>query len=147
MTDNKKKSTGFSEDERAAMKARQKELRDEVRINKNRAEGERVLLEAINALSGDEHKIATKINEIVMKSAPELMPKTWYGMPAYANKDGKIICFYQSSQKFGSRYGSFGFNDAANIDDGNMWPTTFAIIKLTPKEESIIGDLVKKAVS
>lgn len=147
MTDTKKKSTGFSDAERDAMKARQKELRAEARMNKNREEGEKVLLEAISALTGSENDIATRIHKLVTKTAPELMPKTWYGMPAYANKDGKIVCFYQSSQKFGSRYGSFGFNDEARIDDGNMWATTFAIIKLSEKEEAKIVELVKKAVS
>ena len=137
-----KASTGFSAEERAAMRARAKELKAEA----NKADLEKAALEAIAAMPGQDRAMAKRIHEIVKASAPALSAKTWYGMPAYANEDGKIVCFFQSAHKFDSRYSSFGFNDTANLDEGNMWPIYFAIKKLTPAEEKKIAALVKKAV-
>lgn len=142
-----KKFTGFSDDERAAMRERAMELKAEARMNKNRAEGEKILLAAINKMPAADKTIAQKIHAIVTKNAPMLLPKTWYGMPAWANKDGKVVCFFQSAAKFEARYASFGFNDVAILDEGNMWPTYFGLKKLTPAEENKIAQLVKKAVS
>lgn len=142
-----KKSDGFTDDERAAMKERAKELKAEARTNKNRAEGESDLLAKIAEMPEPDRAMAARLHEIVTESAPTLMPKTWYGMPAYANNDGKIVCFFQSAQKFGARYATLGFNDAANLDDGAMWPTSFALKGLTAEVEAKIGTLVKQAVS
>lgn len=142
-----KKSDGFTDDERAAMKERAKELKAEARTNKNRAEGESDLLAKIAEMPEPDRAMAARLHEIVTESAPTLMPKTWYGMPAYANNDGKIVCFFQSAQKFGARYATLGFNDAANLDDGAMWPTSFALKGLTADVEAKIGTLVKQAVS
>ena len=142
-----KKSDGFSAEEKAAMKERAKELKAETRANKKKAEGEKDLLEKIAEMPEPDQSLASRIHEIVTESAPDLWPKTWYGMPAYANKDGKIICFFQAAKKFNSRYATFGFQQDANLDDGNMWPTSFALIKLTNAEEAKIKALVKKAVS
>ena len=139
-------SKGFTADERAAMKARAQELKAEARASKNRAEGERDLLAAIAAMKGSDRVMAKRLHEIVEATAPNLWPKTWYGMPAYA-KDGKVVCFFKSAGKFKSRYATLGFNDAANLDAGNMWPTEFALKKLTPAEEKKVSALVKKAVS
>jgi uncharacterized protein YdhG (YjbR/CyaY superfamily) len=135
---------GFSEDERAAMKARAKELKAEERASKNRAAGEQDLLAAIDAMSEPDRGMAKKIHAIVEANAPGLWPKTWYGMPAYA-KDGKVVCFYKPAEKFGMRYGQLGFEDAAALDDGAMWPVYYALLKLTPAEEKKIAALVKKA--
>lgn len=143
----KKTTPGFSDFEREAMKNRAKELAAEEKAKKNRAVGEKAVLDAIAQMTGSDKEIAEKIHAIMQKHAPNLWPKTWYGMPAYANKDGKVICFFQSGQKYESRYSSFGFQDKANIDYGNMWATTFAIIKLTSKEEAKIIELVKQAIS
>jgi uncharacterized protein YdhG (YjbR/CyaY superfamily) len=145
-TPSNKEATGFTDDERAAMKARARELKAEARANKNRAVGERDVLAAIAAMKEPDRAMAKRLHAIVQASAPDLWPKTWYGMPAYA-KDGKVLCFYQSAQKFDSRYATFGFSDEANLDEGAMWPTSFALIKLTATEEARIGALVKKAVS
>ena len=136
----------FTPEERAAMKARAQELKAEERASKNRAEGEREVLAAIAAMRGSDRAMAKRLHAIVTASAPDLWPKTWYGMPAYA-KDGKVVCFFQSAQKFNSRYATFGFSDEANLDDGAMWPTSFALKELTAKEEAKIGALVKKAAS
>jgi len=138
-------SKTFTTDERAAMKARAQELKAEARENKNRADGERELLSAIAAMKGKDRAMATRLHEIVTRSAPDLWPKTWYGMPAYA-KDGKVLCFFQAAGKFDSRYATFGFNDVAKLDKGAMWPTSFALKELTAAEEAKIGALVKKAV-
>ena len=143
----KKGTSGFTAEERAAMKARAKELKAEERANKNRAEGESAALAAIAALQEPDRSMAKRIHEIITTSAPALSPKTWYGMPAYADKDGKIICFFQPAQKFNTRYATLGFNDAANLDEGGMWPTAFALKELTAAEEERIGALVKQAVS
>ena len=141
-----KKSKGFTEDERAAMKARARELKAEERANKNRAEGERDVLAAIAAMKESDRVLAKRLHAIVQTNAPDLWPKTWYGMPAYA-KDGKVVCFFKSAEKFNSRYATFGFEEAANLDDGDMWPTSFALKKLTAADEKRIAALVRSAVS
>ncbi len=143
---NAKTSTGFTAEERAAMKARAQELKADARANKNRADGERALLAAIAEMKGRDRAMATRLHAIVTGAAPDLWPKTWYGMPAYA-KDGKVVCFFQSAQKFGARYATFGFSDQANLDKGAMWPTSFALKELTAAEEAKIAALVKKAAS
>lgn len=142
-----KKSEGFTDEERAAMKARAQELKAEARVSKNREEGEKAVFAAIAQMKESDRTMAKRLHEIITDSAPDLMPKTWYGMPAYANKDGKVICFYQAASKFNVRYATFGFQHDANLDDGNMWSTGFALIKLTAAEEAKIKALVKKAVS
>ncbi|MBI0445412.1 DUF1801 domain-containing protein [Deinococcus sp. DB0503] len=139
-------SQGFTAEERAAMKARAKELKAEARANKNRADGERDVLAKIAEMPESERALATQLHAIITASAPELSPKTWYGMPAYA-RDGKIVCYFQSAQKFGSRYATFGFNDTANLDEGAMWPTSFALKELTADVEARIVALVKRAMS
>ena len=141
-----KKSKGFTDEERAAMKERARELKAEARANRTRAEGESDVLAKIAEMPGPDRAIAKRIHAIVTESAPDLSPKTWYGMPAYA-RDGKVVCFFQSAKKFDSRYATFGFSDEAKIDDGAMWPTSFALKKLTAADEARIGALVKKAVS
>jgi len=141
------KQDTFTEDEKAAMKARAQELKAEARMNKDRAEGEKALLAAVAAMQEPDHGMAARLHEIITANTPSLAPKTWYGMPAYANKDGKVVCFFQSAQKFGARYATLGFNDTANLDDGVMWPTSFALKELTPAAEEKITALVKKAVS
>ncbi len=140
------KSPGFSAEEKAAMKERAKELKAEERMSKNRAEGEKAVLTAIGAMQEPDRSMAQRIHEIVTASAPALAPKTWYGMPAYANQDGKVVCFFQSGHKYGSRYSTFGFQDAANLDEGAMWPASFALKELTAADEKKIAALVKKAV-
>ena len=142
-----KKSKGFSDDERAAMKNRAQELKAEARENKNKAEGESAAISAIAAMQEPDRSMAKRIHEIIKANAPALLAKTWYGMPAYANKDGKVVCFFQTAQKFNTRYSTFGFNDSANLDDGAMWPVAFALKKLTAAEEAKIVALVKKAAS
>jgi uncharacterized protein YdhG (YjbR/CyaY superfamily) len=141
-----KKSKGFTDEERAAMKERAKELKAEERANKDRAAGESDVLAKIAEMSEPDRSMAKRLHEIIKASAPVLSPKTWYGMPAYA-KDGKIVCFFQAAQKFNTRYATLGFNDAANLDEGAVWPTSFALKELTAAEEAKIGELVKKAVS
>ncbi len=145
-----KKSEGFTEEERAAMQERAQELKAEARrrprAKKDKADGEGDVLAKIAEMPGPDRAMAERLHAIVKASAPDLSPKTWYGMPAYA-KDGKVVCYFQSAHKFKSRYATFGFNDSANLDDGAMWPTSFALNKLTAAEEQRIGALVKKAVS
>jgi uncharacterized protein YdhG (YjbR/CyaY superfamily) len=141
-----KKSKGFSDEERAAMKQRAKELKAEERANKNKAEGESDVLAKIAEMPEPDRTMAKRLHEIIKASAPVLSPKTWYGMPAYA-KDGKIVCFFTAASKFNTRYATFGFNEDANLDEGAMWPTSFALKELTATEEARIGALVKKAVS
>lgn len=136
---------GFSKQERDAMKARAKELAAEKRASKKRADGETAVRDAIGELSGADKALAGKFHEIVTSTAPDLWPKTWYGMPAYA-RDGKVICFFQAAGKFDSRYSTIGFNDVANLDDGNMWATSFAIVELGQAEEDRIVALVRKAI-
>lgn len=140
------KSKVWSDEEKAAMRERAKEMKAEARASKNREEGEKILLAAIAKMPEPDRSMAKRIHEIVTANAPELMPKTWYGMPAYADKDGKVICFFQAASKFGTRYSTFGFQPDAKLDDGNMWAASFAVIKLTSAEESKIAALVKKAV-
>ena len=137
-----KTSKGFTAEERAAMKERAQELKAEAR----KADGEKTLLAKIAEMPEPDRALGTRLHEIVKANAPDLEPKTWYGMPAYA-KDGKVVCFFQSADKFNSRYATFGFSDEANLDEGAMWPTSFALKKLTPAEAAKIGALVKKAVS
>ena len=137
-----KQSQGFTDEERAAMKERAKELKAEAK----KADGESEVLAKIAEMQGPDRAMAKRLHAIIKASAPDLSPKTWYGMPAYA-KDGKIVCFFTPASKFNSRYATFGFNDDANLDDGAMWPTSFALKKLTPAEEKKISALVKKAVS
>jgi uncharacterized protein YdhG (YjbR/CyaY superfamily) len=137
---------GFTDDERAAMKERAKELKAEARANKDKAEGESDVLAKIAEMQEPERAMAKRLHAIIKASAPALSPKTWYGMPAYA-KDGKIVCFFQSAQKFNSRYATFGFSDEANLDEGALWPTSFALKELTAATEAKIRALVKKAVS
>lgn len=143
----KSTKNGFTDDERAAMKERAKELKAEARRNKTREEGERDLLQKIAEMPEPDRGMATRLHELITANAPDLMPKTWYGMPAYANGDGKIVCFFQSADKFKARYATLGFNDIANLDDGAMWPTAFALKELTATEEKRIVALVKQAVS
>lgn len=138
---------GFTDAERAAMKERAKELKAEARANKKKEDGEKDLLAKIAEMPEPDRAIATRVHEIVKANAPSLFPKTWYGMPAYANADGKVVCFFQGAAKFDTRYATFGFNDTANLDEGAMWPTAFALKELTPAEEERIAALVKKAVS
>ncbi len=138
---------GFTDEERAAMKERAKELKAEARANKNKAEGESDVLAKIAEMPEPDRAMARRLHEIIKASAPALSPKTWYGMPAYANKDGKVVCFFQSAQKFKTRYATLGFSDEANLDEGALWPVAFALKELTAAEESRIGALVKKAVS
>jgi uncharacterized protein YdhG (YjbR/CyaY superfamily) len=145
-TATKKGSTGFTAEERAAMRERAKELKAEARAKKDRAAGEKALLAKIREMKGSDRTIAKKVHAIVNDTAPHLMPKTWYGMPAYANEEGKVVCFFTPAEKFKERYATLGFNTAANLDRGNMWPTSFALTKLTPAEEKKIRGLVKKAV-
>jgi uncharacterized protein YdhG (YjbR/CyaY superfamily) len=137
-------SESFTAEERAAMKARAQELKAEARANKNREDGERDLLAAVAAMKGRDRAMAKRLHAIVTAAAPDLWPKTWYGMPAYA-KDGKVVCFFQSAEKFNARYATFGFSDQANLDKGAMWPTSFALKELTTAEEAKITALVKKA--
>lgn len=141
-----KKSNGFTAEEKAAMKERAKELKAEARANQKREEGEKDLLEKIAEMPEPDRAMAKRIHELVTESAPDLWPKTWYGMPGYA-RDGKVVCFFQSAAKFNARYATFGFNDTANLDEGSMWPTSFAIKDLTAADEKMIAALVKKAVS
>jgi len=141
-----KKPKGFTDEERAAMKARAQELKAEARADKDKAEGESAVLAAIAAMPEPDRAMAKRLHAIIKASAPALSPKTWYGMPAYA-KDGKVVCFFQSAQKFKSRYATFGFSDEANLDEGAMWPTSFALKELTATEEARISALVKKALS
>jgi len=141
-----KKSEGFTDEERAAMKERARELKAEARATKDKADGESDVLAKIAEMQGPERAMAERLHAIIKASAPALSPKTWYGMPAYA-KDGKVVCFFQSAQKFNTRYATLGFSDTANLDEGAMWPTSFALKELTATEEARISALVKKAVS
>ena len=138
-----KQSKSFTAEEKAAMRNRAKELKAEA----EKADGETAALEAIAAMQEPDRSMAKRIHAIIKDSAPSLSAKTWYGMPAYANKDGKIVCFFQTAQKFKTRYSTFGFNDAAHLDEGEMWPVAFALKHLTPAEEEKIAELVKRAAS
>jgi uncharacterized protein YdhG (YjbR/CyaY superfamily) len=134
-----KKKDGFTAEEKAAMRARARELKD-------KTDGETAVAAAIAGMAPKDRTIAKRVHDLVKAAAPDLMPKTWYGMPAYANKDGKVVCFFRDAGKFKDRYATFGFNDAAKLDDGSMWPTAFALTKLTPADEAKISKLVKRAV-
>lgn len=136
-----KKSKGFSAAEKKAMLQRANELA------KDEKNGESAVLQAIAKMSEPDQSIAKRLHTLIKESAPVLTPKTWYGFPAYANKDGKVVCFFQYAGKFKTRYATLGFSDSANLDEGNMWPVTFALKKLTAAEETRIAALVKKAVS
>jgi uncharacterized protein YdhG (YjbR/CyaY superfamily) len=138
-------SGSFTAEERAAMKARAREQKAEAKADKNKADGEHDLLAAIAAMKGPDRAMAKRVHAVVTAAAPDLWPKTWYGMPAYA-KDGKIVCFFQAAEKFKARYATFGFSDEANLDQGALWPTSFALMELTATEEKKIAALVKKAV-
>ncbi len=140
------KSRGFTAEEKAAMKEYAQELKAEASGKKDRATGESNLLAKIAEMKEPDRAMARRLHEIITASAPPLAPTTWYGMPAYA-RDGKVVCFFQSAQKFKSRYATFGFSDKANLDDGAMWPTAFALKELAAAAEARIAALVKKAVS
>lgn len=137
---------GFSAEEKAAMRERVREQKAEARIAKNRAEGEAVLLAAVAEMPKSDRVMGEKIHAIVTETAPDLLPKTWYGMPAWANKDGKVVCFFKAASKFDERYATFGFNDVANLDDGAMWPVVFGLSELTATDAKKLAALVKKAV-
>jgi uncharacterized protein YdhG (YjbR/CyaY superfamily) len=139
MAEKKKAAQTFTPEERAAMRARAREL-------KAAAEGEEAVLAALKEMSPADRALGKRIHALVKESAPDLTPKTWYGMPAYA-RDGKVVCFFRDAGKFKERYAMLGFNDTANLDDGSMWPIAFALKKLTAAEEKKIGALLKKAVS
>jgi len=135
----KKKPKGFSAEEREAMKERVREM-------KSGADGEKDLLAKLAKMPEPDRSLGKRLHAIITAAAPSLAPKTWYGMPAYANKDGKVVCFFQNASKFKYRYSTLGFNDPARLDDGAMWPTAFALMSLGPAEEARITALVKKAV-
>ena len=137
--DTANKSRGFSDEEKSAMRERVQE------INMSKSDGEKIVLSKIAAMPEPDRSLAKRIHSIIMKSAPSLSPKTWYGMPAYA-KDDRVICFFQNASKFKARYSTLGFSDKANLDEDNMWPTSFALKKLTPADEAKIAALVKKAI-
>ena len=140
-------SKGFSDEERAAMKERVREQKEDARGSRGKKEdGEQEVLSKIAAMPEPDRTMATRLHGIIRASAPVLSPKTWYGMPAYA-RDGAVVCFFQSAQKFKTRYATLGFSDKANLDEGAMWPTAFALMQLTADDEARIGALVKKAVS
>lgn len=139
-------SDGFTAEEKAAMKERAKELKAEARANKDRAAGENDVLAKIAEMQEPERSMASRLHELIKTNAPGLSPKTWYGMPAYA-RDGKVVCFFQSAQKFNTRYATLGFSDEANLDEGAMWPVTFALKELNAQDEAKIVALVKRAVS
>jgi uncharacterized protein YdhG (YjbR/CyaY superfamily) len=141
-----KKDTGFTDEERAAMKERARELKEAARADKDKSDGESAVLAKIAEMTEPDRDMATRLHAIIKASAPELSPRTWYGMPAYT-RDGKVVCFFQGASKFNARYATFGFNDTANLDEGTMWPTSFALKELTPADEARIAALVKKAVS
>ena len=139
-------SRGFTDAERAAMRARAQEQKAEARADKNRADGESAVRAAIAAMPGPDRAMGERLHAIITASAPALAPKTWYGMPAYA-REGKVVCFFKCAQKFNTRYATLGFNDTAHLDDGAMWPTAFARTELTAADEARIGALVQQAVS
>ena len=139
-------SKGFTADEKAAMRERARELKAESKASASRADGERELLAKIAEMPPADRAMAERLHKLVTASAPQLAPKTWYGMPAYT-KDGKIVCFFKAASKFESRYATFGFEENAKLDDGSMWPTSWALTKLTAADEAKIGAVVKKAAS
>ncbi len=137
---------GWTDEERAAMKEHARELKAAAKRGAAKADGEADIKAKIAEMPPSDRAMAQRVHEIVKANAPDLLPRTWYGMPAYANTDGKIVCFFQSADKFKARYATFGFNDVATLDDGSMWPTSWALTKLTNADEKRIGDLVKRAV-
>ena len=139
-------AAGFTAEERAAMKARAQELKAEARATKDKAAGEEDVLARIGDMAEPDRSLARRLHEIIKATAPGLTPKTWYGMPAYA-RDGKVVCFFQGAGKFGTRYATLGFSDQARLDDGNLWPTTFAVQALGKAEEARIVALLKAAVA
>lgn len=141
------KNVGLSAEEKAAARDRVRELKAEAKHGSDRAAGEKALLSNIAAMPTPDRVIGERIHTIVSKNAPELMPKTWYGMPAWATKDGKVVCFFKSADKFKSRYATIGFEENARIDDGTMWATSWGLTKLTADDEKKLAALVKKAVS
>ncbi len=142
-----KTSKGFTDEEKAAMRNRAQELKAEARATKTREDGESAVQEAIGAMPEADRVLAKRLHVIIKASAPVLSPKTWYGMPAYADENGNVVCFFQSAHKFKTRYATLGFSDKANLDEGRLWPVAFALKELTAAEEARIGALVKKAVS
>jgi uncharacterized protein YdhG (YjbR/CyaY superfamily) len=145
-TASNEKFQGLSDEELAALKERTQELKAEARAGKDKAAGERAVLAKIAEMPEPDRVMAERLYALIKASAPALTPKTWYGMPAYANKEGKVVCFFQAASKYNSRYATFGFDVAANLDDGTMWPTAFALTELTAADEAQIAALVKKAV-
>jgi uncharacterized protein YdhG (YjbR/CyaY superfamily) len=139
------KNEGFSDIEKAAMKERARELKAEARASKDKAAGEKDILEKLSDMPEPDRTMGMRIHELIKSNLPELSPRTWYGMPAYA-RDGKVVCFFQSGQKFQTRYCTFGFNEAAKLDEGGMWPTSYALTQLTSVEEKRLLELLKKAV-
>ena len=146
-TTTKSGSGGFSEAERAAMKARAQELKAQGRSGQKKADNEQAVLDTIGEMPDADRAIAERIHALVTANAPELLPRTWYGMPAYAQPDGKLICFFKAASKFDGRYAMLGFEDAAALDDGPMWPVVFAIVEWTPAVEKKVVALVKTAVA
>jgi uncharacterized protein YdhG (YjbR/CyaY superfamily) len=146
-TTKKSGSDGFSEAERAAMKERAQELKAQGRSGQKKADNERAVLDAIAEMPDDDRALAERIHALVSANAPELLSKTWYGMPAYANADGKVVCFFKAASKFDGRYATLGFEDAATLDEDPMWPVVFAIVKWTPAVEKKVGALIKAAVA
>jgi uncharacterized protein YdhG (YjbR/CyaY superfamily) len=142
-----KASTGFTDEEKGAMRNRAQELRAEARANKNKEEGESAALAAIAALPAQDRALAERLHALITASVPALSPKTWYGMPAYVNRDGQIVCHFQSAEKFKTRYATLGFSDKANLDDGALWPVAFALAEWTEAVEAQIAALVKQAIS
>ena len=142
-TATKKAAGGFSVEEKAAMKARAKEEKAQA----SRAEGEKAVQDALAGMDDGDRTLGERLHAIIAASAPDLLPKTWYGMPAYANAEGKVVLFYRNARKFGERYATLGFNDVARLDDGTMWPNGFALTESTPANEKAIAELVKRAVS
>jgi uncharacterized protein YdhG (YjbR/CyaY superfamily) len=140
-----KKSEGFTKEERAAMRERARELKAEARANEKRAQGESDLLAKVAEMRGPDRTMAQRLHEIVKANAPSLSPKTWYGMPAYADEAGKVVCYFQGAEKFGSRYATLGFGDAADLEEGAVWPSSFALKEVGAAEEARIGELVKRA--
>jgi hypothetical protein len=141
-----KSSEGFTDEERAAMRERAREQKAEARAGKSKAEGEAAVHAKIAEMPEPDRSMAERLHALINATAPDLVPKTWYGMPAWA-KDGKLVCFFQAASKFNVRYATFGFQPDANLDEGSMWPTSFALTELTPADESRIAALVRKAVS
>ena len=141
-----KKASGFTDEEQAAMRERTRELKMEARVSKSRADGENAVFENIASMPEADRSLGERLHAIIKANAPTLSPRLWYGMPAYT-RDGKVVCFFQSAAKFKTRYATFSFQHDANLDEGSMWPVSFALRALTPAEEARIGALVKKAVS